>query len=62
MKKLILSTIVMAGLLFTLTTFNLTFAQPYPRTERPGDYSFGPIASVQDDESGNPQWIVSGNW
>jgi hypothetical protein len=62
MKKLILSAIIMAGLLFTLTTSNLTFAQPYPSTERQGDYSFGTIASVQDDESGNPQWIVSGNW
>ena len=62
MKKLILSTIVMAGLLFSLTTSNLIFAQPYPRTERPGDYSFGAIASVQDDESGNPEWIVSGDW
>jgi hypothetical protein len=49
MKKLILSAIVMVGLLFTLTTSNLTFAQPYPRTEIPGDYSFGTIASVQDD-------------
>ena len=62
MKKLILCTIVMAGLLISLTTSNLTFAQPYPRTERPGDYSFGTIASVQDDESGNPEWIVSGDW
>src|SRR5919107_5198289 len=62
MKKLILSTIVMASLLFTMTTSNLTFAQPYPHTERPGDYSFGTIASVQDDESGNHKWIVSGNW
>jgi hypothetical protein len=62
MKKLILSAIVMVGLLFTLTISDLTFAQPYLRTEIPGDYSFGTIASVQDDESGNPEWIVSGDW
>ncbi|MCD6036489.1 MAG: uncharacterized protein K0S67_373 [Nitrososphaeraceae archaeon] len=62
MKKLILSAIVMAGLLFTLTTSDLTFAQPYPRTKIPGDYSFGTIASVQDDESGNHEWIVTGDW
>ena len=62
MKKLILSAIVMAGLLFTLTTSELTFAQPYPHTQIPGDYSFGTIASVQDDESGNHEWIVTGDW
>jgi hypothetical protein len=27
---------------------------------RPGLYAFGTIASLQNDENGNPTWIVSG--
>jgi hypothetical protein len=29
---------------------------------RPGLYAFGTIASLQNDENGNPTWIVSGLW
>ena len=29
---------------------------------RPGLYAIGTIASLQNDESGNPAWIVSGLW
>ena len=28
----------------------------------PGDYAANTIASIQNDESGNPAWIVSGHW
>src|SRR5919107_4909511 len=28
----------------------------------PGLYAFGTIASLQNDENGNPTWIVSGIW
>src|SRR5215216_3760553 len=27
---------------------------------KPGSYAFGTIASLQNDENGNPIWIVSG--
>jgi hypothetical protein len=27
-----------------------------------GNYTYGVLASVQNDESGEPFWIVSGNW
>jgi hypothetical protein len=27
---------------------------------KPGSYAFGTIASIQNDENGNPTWIVSG--
>ena len=27
---------------------------------KPGSYAFGTIASLQNDENGNPKWIVSG--
>ena len=29
---------------------------------QPGLYAFGAIASLQNDENGNPTWIVSGIW
>ena len=29
---------------------------------KPGHYAAGTIASIQNDESGNPAWIVSGHW
>jgi hypothetical protein len=29
---------------------------------QPGVYAFGTIASLQNDENGNPTWIVSGHW
>src|SRR5918996_4350441 len=29
---------------------------------QPGLYAFGTIASLQNDEIGNPTWIVSGLW
>ena len=29
---------------------------------QPGLYAFGTIASLQNDENGNPTWIVSGAW
>ena len=32
------------------------------KTMKPGLYAFGTIASLQNDENGNPTWIVSGLW
>jgi len=29
---------------------------------KPGHYASGTIASVQNDESGNPTWLLSGHW
>ena len=29
---------------------------------KPGSYAFGTIASLQNDENGNPTWIVSGHY
>ncbi|MDQ3839090.1 MAG: hypothetical protein M3297_07465 [Thermoproteota archaeon] len=29
---------------------------------QPGLYAFGTIASLQNDENGNPTWIISGIW
>jgi hypothetical protein len=37
------------------------YAQP-SKMMQPGLYAFGTIASLQNDENGNPTWIVSGLW
>lgn len=47
-------------------------AAAYPKQEvyhhyggkglEPGHYAAGTLASLQNDESGNPTWIVSGHW
>jgi hypothetical protein len=33
-----------------------------PQSDRGSNYTFGAISSIQNDESGNPAWIVSGHW
>jgi hypothetical protein len=34
----------------------------YSRVYEKGNYTFGTISSLQNDESGNPAWVVSGHW
>ena len=34
----------------------------YPRGYEKGNTTFGTISSIQNDENGNPSWIVSGHW
>ncbi|HZD36389.1 MAG TPA: hypothetical protein VE130_14395 [Nitrososphaeraceae archaeon] len=29
---------------------------------KPGEYASGTISSIQNDENGNPSWVVSGDW
>jgi hypothetical protein len=69
-KILTVSFIVSAAILISGVIQNTAFA--YPQEKRgysqhhtmmqPGLYAFGTIASLQNDLSGNPTWIVSGIW
>ena len=34
----------------------------YPRGYEKGNTTFGTISSIQNDENGNPSWVVSGHW
>ena len=62
-----------AGIGFILMTppFESNQAAAYPMDQqgdhsygmmKPGHYAAGSIASIQNDESGNPAWILSGYW
>jgi hypothetical protein len=68
-KMLTISVIVSAAILVSGIIQNSAIA--YPQQEyshhgklmmQPGLYAFGAIASLQNDENGNPTWIVSGLW
>ena len=66
--------IVSASILVSGAIQNSAMAYPYSQQKQggyshhgkmmmqPGLYAFGTIASLQNDENGNPTWIVSGLW
>ena len=69
MKKLLtISLIVSAAILVSGIIQNNAIAYPQQKQGysyddkmmKPGSYAFGTIASLQNDENGNPIWIVSG--
>jgi hypothetical protein len=53
-----LATILMVTLIFTQSYQATAYPQQYQR----GNHTFGIISSVQNDESGQPAWIVAGHW
>jgi hypothetical protein len=70
-KILTVSFIVSAAILISGVLHNSAIAYPQQKqgyshpskmTMQPGLYAFGTIASLQNDENGNPTWIVSGIW
>jgi hypothetical protein len=69
-KLLSLSFIVCAAILVSGAIQSSAMAYPqqkqgyshHDKMMRPGLYAFGTIASLQNDEKGNPTWIVSGLW
>ena len=69
MKKILtISLIVSAAIVVSGIIQNNAIANPQQkqgyshddRMMKPGGYAFGTIASLQNDENGNPTWIVSG--
>jgi hypothetical protein len=61
--KVLFSSIFATALLTLLASSALVFtsAQTFPPRDTV-QYSSGTISSIQDDEAGNPEWIVTGNW
>src|SRR5919197_1442678 len=73
-KQTILIAISAAAILILGVIQNSAMAYPQQKQEysdndknmmmmmQPGLYAFGTISSLQNDENGNPTWIVSGLW
>jgi len=69
-KILTISLIVSAAIIMAGIIQNNAIAYPQQKQGyshnkmmmQPGLYAFGTIASLQNDENGNPTWIVSGIW
>src|SRR5215212_10137265 len=73
-KLLSVLLIASAAILVSGAIQNSAMAYPYHQQKQggyshhgkmmmqPGLYAFGTIASLQNDENGNPTWIVSGVW
>ena len=45
-----------------LATSPINYARAFPFGNDTGEYRFGTISSVQNDEDGNPAWVLSGHW
>jgi hypothetical protein len=52
--------VVITGAL--LVSYEENQVMAYPRGYEKGNYTFGTISSIQNDESGNPAWVVLGHW
>jgi len=52
--------VVITGAL--LISYEENQVMAYSRAYEKGNYTFGTISSLQNDESGNPAWVVSGHW
>jgi hypothetical protein len=45
-----------------LANYQSILAVGYPYDSGKGDYKFGTISSVQNDENGRPAWVLVGHW
>jgi hypothetical protein len=52
--------IVITGAL--LVSYEENQVMAYSRPYEKGNYTFGTISSIQNNENGNPAWVVSGHW
>jgi hypothetical protein len=67
MKRLTIRHAMIFASLATILMVTIIFTQSYPATAFPQQYQsgnqiFGVISSIQNDESGQPAWIVTGPW
>ena len=52
--------VVITGAL--LVSYEENQVMAYSRAYGKGNFTFGTISNIQNDESGNPAWVVSGHW
>jgi hypothetical protein len=65
-NRLTLSGIVLANFIIILGFFianhESNIVGAYPSDAQRGDYRFGTISSIQNDENGIPAWVLMGHW
>jgi len=65
-NRLTLSGIVLAYFIIILGFFianhESNIVGAYPSDAQRGDYRFGTISSIQNDENGIPAWVLMGHW
>jgi hypothetical protein len=45
-----------------IATYPINQARAYPYGNDTGEYKFGTISSIQNDENGIPAWVLFGHW
>lgn len=64
--KLVIGSTVFASLVIIsavlIATYSIDHARAYPYDRHTGNYSFGTISSIQNDENGDPAWVLFGHW
>jgi hypothetical protein len=45
-----------------IATYPINQARAYPVGNATGEYKFGTISSIQNDENGIPAWVIFGHW
>jgi len=64
--KLVIGSAVFASFVIVsavlITTYSIDHARAYPYDRDTGNYSFGTISSIQNDEDGDPGWVLFGHW
>ena len=60
----IITVLTIIATTISLISFSLQipYVDAFPKKMLEGNYTFGKINSIQNDDNGNPTWIVSGHW
>lgn len=60
--KIVTIALVIATTSILFISSHTSNLEAFPKEILKGNYTFGIITSIQNDEEGNPTWIVSGHW
>lgn len=62
--KIVIGCAVFASFLImsAVATYQITYAVAYPYGKDTAEYSFGTLSSIQNDQNGDPAWVLFGHW
>lgn len=58
----LLATCLIAAGSVIIISYGYLEVKAYTQGYKAGNYTFGVISSIQNDENGNPAWLVAGHW